>query len=65
MSERPGGEPRDLTGAEDAAMRDLYRQLGEQDLPGDPPFDVEAGLRDLKKRLASTGGEADDRQPHG
>jgi len=36
----------------DQAMTALYRQLGSQDLPGDPAFDVEAGLRDLTARLA-------------
>ncbi len=45
---RPGDQ------AADTAMRALYRQLDEQGLPGDPPFDVEAGLRDLKERLAVT-----------
>jgi hypothetical protein len=47
-----------FTEAEDAAMRSLYREMGEQDLPGEEPFDAEAGLRDLKKRLAGTSGEA-------
>ncbi len=37
--------------AADTVMRALYRQLCEQDLPGDPPFDVEAGLRDLLGRI--------------
>ncbi len=41
-----------FTQAQNAAMRALYRQLDEQDLPGDPPFDVEAGLRDLRERMA-------------
>jgi hypothetical protein len=36
-----------------AHMRALYRQLHEQNLPDDPPFDVEEGFRDLKERLAA------------
>jgi hypothetical protein len=34
-----------------AAMRKLYREMDEQEMPGDPPFDVEAGIRDLKGRI--------------
>jgi hypothetical protein len=41
-----------FTEAEDAAMRKLYREMGEREMPGDEPFDAEAGLRDLKERLA-------------
>ena len=37
--------------SEDAAMRAVYRQLDEQDLPGDQPLDVKAGLRDLTARM--------------
>jgi hypothetical protein len=42
----------DLPESANAAMRALYRELDEQGLPGDPAFDVEAGLRDLRERLA-------------
>jgi len=35
----------------DAAMRRIYREMDEQEMPGDPPFDAEAGLRDLEDRL--------------
>ena len=43
-------QPQDL--ATDAAMTALYRQLDSQDLPDDPDFDTEAGLRDLTSRIA-------------
>jgi hypothetical protein len=46
---------RDLPGSADTAMRALYLQLDEQGIPGDPEFDTEAGLRDLRERLARDG----------
>jgi hypothetical protein len=35
----------------DAMRGALYRHLDQHDVPGDPPFDVEAGLRGLADRI--------------
>jgi hypothetical protein len=43
--------PRPQDQADDSVMRDLYQYLGQHDLPGDPAFDTEAGLRDLISRM--------------
>lgn len=40
-------------------MTALYRQLHDQGLPDDPAFDVEAGLRDIKKRIQRERADAD------
>ena len=45
------GDSRPEDQAADAAMADLYRQLNNQDLPDDPAFDTEAGLRDIASRV--------------
>ena len=45
------GDSRTQDLATDAAMTALYRQLDNQNLPDDPGFDIEAGLRDLTSRI--------------
>ena len=45
------GDSRPEDQAADDAMAALYRQLNNQDLPDDPAFDTEAGLRDLASRI--------------
>lgn len=44
----------------DAYMRALYRQLSERELPGDPPFDVEASLSDLLGRVRAERAEGEE-----
>jgi hypothetical protein len=46
-----GDDSRPQDQAADNAMRALYRQLDQYDLPADTPFDTEAGLRDLTSRI--------------
>jgi hypothetical protein len=46
-----------FTEAENAFMRALFRQLRDTDLPGDPVFDVEAGLADLRARICAVSEE--------
>jgi hypothetical protein len=55
--------------AADIAMTGLYRQLDDQDLPGELPFDTAAGLRDLARRVQDetrdTGQQRRAGQEHG
>jgi hypothetical protein len=44
----------------DPAMAALYRQLDSEGLPGDPPFDTEAGLSDFAARAEAAQGALDE-----
>jgi hypothetical protein len=47
----PADEAREPSPEEDAFMQSIFRQVFDTDLPGDPPFDVDAGLRRLMDKL--------------